>query len=76
MSVIALYNLLKRISHATDGEIEKAVSEVAHSKDVATKSDLEKLETRLIAEMYRIYNRTNYWVLGVGIAMIITLFLK
>ena len=42
----------------------------------ATKLDLEKLETRLIAEMYRIYNRTNYWVLGVGIAMIITLFLK
>ena len=83
MSEIALYNLLKRIPHATDGEIEKAVSEVARSKNVATKLDILKIEkviaeseARLIAGMYRINNHTNYWVLSVGIAMIIAFFLK
>ena len=54
MSDIALYNLLKRIPDATDDEVEKAVADVASSKDMATKSDIyeikvaiAKLETEL-----------------------------
>ena len=54
MSEIALYNLLKRIPEATDYEVEKAVSDVASSKDVATKSDLAELETRLVKQMYAV----------------------
>ena len=61
MSEIALYNLLKRIPDATDKEIEKAVADVANSKEVATKTDIEKLktgmselETRLIRQMYAV----------------------
>ena len=44
MSEIALYNLLKRIPDATTNEVEKAVADVASSKEVATKTDLAKLE--------------------------------
>ena len=36
MSEIALYNLLKRIPDTTDDEVERAVTDVASSKDVAT----------------------------------------
>ena len=44
MSDIALYKLLKRIPDATAEEVEKAVADVASSKEVATKADLAKLE--------------------------------
>ena len=54
MSEIALYNILKKIDGTTDDEIEKAVSDVARAKDVATKLDIAeikesiaKLEARL-----------------------------
>ena len=54
MPKIALYNLLKRIPDVTDDEVEKAVSDVASTKDVATKSDLAGLETRLVKQMYAV----------------------
>ena len=44
MSEIALYNILKKIDGTTDDEIEKAVSDVARAKDVATKADLLELK--------------------------------
>lgn len=57
MSEIALYNVLTRLG-ATSEEAEKAVAEVASSKDVATKADLKtglaELETRLVKQMYAI----------------------
>ena len=54
MSEITLYNLLKRIPDATDSEVEKAVVEVASTKDVATKVDIANLETRLTNRMYAV----------------------
>ena len=51
MSDIALYNLLKRIPDATDDEVEKAIADVANTKEVATKDYIDaaiaKLETRI-----------------------------
>ena len=51
MTDIALYNLLRRIPNATDDEIEKVVTDVASSKEVATKEfikvEIANLETRL-----------------------------
>ena len=44
MSHIALYNLLKRIPAATDEEIERAVADVASTKEVATKTDIVRIE--------------------------------
>ena len=46
MSEIALYNLLRRIPDATDSEVEKAVADVASSKDVATKADIRDMATK------------------------------
>ena len=54
MSEIALYNLLKRIPDATDNEVEKAVDDVASSKDIATKADIVELEIKLTKQMYAI----------------------
>ena len=59
MSDIALYNLLKRIPAATDGEIEKAVSELAKTKDVATKADVERMGRVIVM-----------WVVAVGLAVV------
>ena len=50
MSEIALYNLLKRIPNATDDEVEKAVTDVASTKDVATKADVARVD-KTIAEL-------------------------
>ena len=51
MSDIALYNLLKRIPDATNDEVEKAIADVANTKEVATKDYIDaaiaKLETRI-----------------------------
>ena len=51
MSEIALYNVLTKLG-ATPDEAEKAVSDVASSKEVATKTDLAELETKLTKQMY------------------------
>ena len=52
-SEIALYNVLTKLG-ATPDEAEKAVSDVASSKDVATKTDLAELETKLTKQMYTV----------------------
>ncbi len=51
MSDIALYNLFRRIPDATDDEVEKAIADFSSAKEVTTKTDLAKLETRLIEKM-------------------------
>ena len=75
MSEIALYNLLKRIPDATVDEVEKAVADVASSKEVATKSDIKDMATTkdisdLKAEIYKINNRTIMWIVVVGVAVV------
>ncbi|MBC6413913.1 MAG: hypothetical protein GDA45_03125 [Chromatiales bacterium] len=63
MSEIALYNLLKQIPNVSDDAVKEAVADIASSRDVATKkditevkselkSDLLKLEMRLVKQMY------------------------
>ena len=66
MSEIALYNILKKIDGTTDEEIEKAVSDVARAKDVATKGDLAELK----AEMYKLHMRTIMWLIAVGLGVV------
>ena len=51
MSEIALYNLLKRIPDVSDDEAKEAVADIASTKEVATKADLAKLETRVIEKV-------------------------
>ena len=60
MSEIALYNLLKRIPDATDNEVEKAVADVASSKDVATKADMVEVKADI---------RSVKWMLSFLIAI-------
>ena len=71
--------LLRRIPDATDSEVEKAVADVASSKDVATKADIRDMATKadiaelkaeLIAEMYSMHNKTIMWMIGMGLAII------
>ena len=84
-----VYEVLKKIPGVTDNEARRVIDKISFKDEVATKVDkneattkadletgLAKLKAELIAEMYRINNRTNMWVLGVGIAVIIALFLK
>ena len=67
MSEIALYNILKKIDGTTDEEIEKAVSDVACSKDVATKADLAELKAEV---------KAIKWMGGIIIAMNAGIFIK
>ena len=43
MSDIALYNALRKIPDVTDDEAKEAIADVASSKEVATKADLERM---------------------------------
>ncbi len=51
MSAIDLYNLFRRIPNATEAEARAAADTVAHTDDVATKTDLAELEMRLTWRM-------------------------
>ena len=66
--------LLRRIPDATDSEVEKAIADVANSKDVATKADLKtglsELKAELIAQMYSMQNKMIMWMIGMGLAII------
>ena len=64
MPEIALYNILKKIDGTTDEEIEKAVSDVARSKDVATKGDLLELK----GEIEKSLRYTVMWLCGFIVA--------
>ena len=46
MTEIALYNILRRIPDTTDNEAKEAVSDIANSKEVATKSDIKDMATK------------------------------
>ena len=54
MSEIALYNTLRKIPEVSDDEAKEAVADIASEKDVATKTDLLKLEIRLVKQMYMV----------------------
>ena len=58
MSDIALYNVLTKLG-ATPEEAERAVADVASSKEVATKADLERMGRVIIM-----------WVVVVGLAIV------
>ena len=66
MSNIALYNVLKKVG-ATHEEAEQAVADVASSKDIATKADIEKLEGKVAAIQ---------WMVGLLVVMNVGLFVK
>ena len=65
MTYIALYNILRKVDGVTDAEAKEAVTNIANSKEVATKSDImstkeyikaeiAELETRLTGQMYAV----------------------
>ena len=60
---IALYDLLKRIPDAIDGEVQRAVADIASSKDIATKADVK-------VEVGRMGRVLIMWMVGVGVAVI------
>ena len=68
MSGIALYNTLRKIPEVSEAEAKEAVADVASSKEVATKADLENLETRLIEKMAKLEARIfKQLIVGAGI---------
>ena len=52
MSEIALYNTLRKIPEVSEAEAKEAVADIANSREVATKSDLAELETKLTKQIY------------------------
>ena len=76
MSDIALYNLLKRIPNSTDEEVEKAVADVAKSKEVVTKADLAELKSELLENIADAKQSMILWVAGVGILILRAVLLK
>ena len=58
MTYIALYNILRKVDGVTNAEAKEAVANIADSKEVATKADLEtelaNLEVRLVKQMYAV----------------------
>ena len=58
MSDIALYNVLIKVG-ATPEEAEKAVLELANTKDVATKADVERMGRVMVM-----------WMVAVGLAVV------
>ena len=80
MSEIALYNLFRRIPDATDSEIKKVVTNLVHSKDVATKADIAEAKAEItdikvdVTELKADMNAMK-WMLGflvtVNVAVIV-----
>ena len=74
MSDIALYNTLRKIDGVTDEEAKEAVTDVASSKEVATKADLKaglaELETRLIEKIADAKHTMIMWMIGIGLAIV------
>ena len=65
MSEIALYNLLRRIPDVSDKEAKEAVADVTRTKEIATKSDILKLESFLKERLAKLEMELKYfrWVL-------------
>ena len=70
MTGIALYNILRRVPDTTDNEAKEAVADIANSREVATKSDLAELETRLIEKIADAKHTMIMWMVGIGLAII------
>ncbi len=58
MSDIALYNTLRKIPGVSDDEAKEAVTDIASSKETATKADVERMGRIIIM-----------WMVGVGLAV-------
>ena len=54
MSIIALYQLLKRIPDVTENEVQAAVDSIPQVGEMATSTDLLKLEAALKADIHRL----------------------
>ena len=76
MSEIPLYNVLTKLG-ANPEEAKEALSEVANSKNVATKADLRvglaEQETKLIEKISDAKNTVIVWEVGVGVALFLGL---
>ena len=76
MTDIALYNILRKVDGVTDAEAKEAVANIAESKDVATKADLEtglaNLEVRLVKQMYAV-GGVVIAAVGIIVALIVKL---
>ena len=70
MSEIALYNTLRKIDGVSDDEAKEAVANIASSQEVATKSDLAKLETRLIEKIAQQEARMTWKMIALGVAIV------
>ena len=55
---IALYNTLRKIPGVSDDEAKEAVTDIASSKETATKADIERMGRIIIM-----------WMVGVGLAV-------
>ena len=77
MSDIALYNVLTKVG-ATPEEAERAVADVASSKKVATKTDLEKLEMKLMAKIKELMVEIKAikWMFGLLFVINFGIFIK
>ena len=51
-------------------KVEKAIADVANTKEVATKADLAEQETRLMEKIADAKHTMIMWVVGVGIAVV------
>ncbi len=70
MSEIALYNTLRKIDGVSDDEAKEAVANITSSQEVATKSDLAKLETRLIEKIAQQEARMTWKMIALGVAIV------
>ena len=77
MTYIALYDTLRKIPNATDDEVERAVNDVASSREVATKADIARvdktiaeLKGELKADIERMGRIMIMWIVGIGLAVI------
>ncbi len=77
MSEIALYNTLTKLGVEPD-EAERAVADVASSKEVATKADIVALKSEFKAEIAKIKIELKYmrWVLGLIFVMNVAILIK
>ena len=74
MTSIALYEALKKISDLSDSEAKEAFTDIASSKDVATKTDIVRVES-IIAEMKTGFKYMR-WILGLIFIMNAAILIK
>ena len=73
MTDIALYDILRKVDGVTDAEAKEAVTNIANSKEVATKSDIMSTKEYIKAEIAELETRPTgqmYAVAGIIIAAV------